>query len=549
MKRFLLITIISLLAKSNSYSQCTETDVTRVLLVGDSWANFMGIDQAVNINLEKWGHSNYKFLTNAILAENGTETTDFLQPAKLNEIAAQLSANPSIKIVHLSIGGNDVLNEWERTWSTAKTDSLLDSVYSRLYTLIDFIKVSSPGVKVLWSGYTYPNFGEIIEDLAPFQSSHPFYPTWEGMDFPDFSEINGLLNYFSDTIAALAALDPQVEFVKATGLMQYTFGQPTNLGVPPGGNYPAMTAPLPLGYPDYPSPKNSMRTYIIFRDCFHLAPQGYIDLLDYHTRKFYQKALMDDQYLISEGGTRDGSVSSAGSINSSMQLGTAGSEEFSIVLSFNTTTMPDTGVSKASIFLRRQNLTGNNPITGTLQVKIMSGNFGTTVDVESGDYAASGNAMDTPCQFGSTTDDGHWVRLELPASLLPYITHNNITQFIISAPALSGGLVTFSSDFDSDPELAPVLNLTYGPSSVSVAENLSQSQQIHVYPNPTFGNLVIDAGTLKIQEVKIINLQGKELLATRPHKNLIDLTQFPSGVYFLKFISDSQIITKKVIKN
>src|SRR5688572_21260877 len=169
MKRFLLITIISLLAKSNSYSQCTETDVTRVLLVGDSWANFMGIDQAVNINLEKWGHSNYKFLTNAILAENGTETTDFLQPAKLNEIAAQLSANPSIKIVHLSIGGNDVLNEWERTWSTAKTDSLLDSVYSRLYTLIDFIKVSSPGVKVLWSGYTYPNFGEIIEDLAPFQ--------------------------------------------------------------------------------------------------------------------------------------------------------------------------------------------------------------------------------------------------------------------------------------------------------------------------------------------------------------------------------------------
>jgi hypothetical protein len=169
------------------------------------------------------------------------------------------------------------------------------------------------------------------------------------------------------------------------------------------------------------------------------------------------------------------------------------------------------------------------------------------VDVETADYAASGNAMDVPCQFGSTADDGHWVRLDLPTTLLPYITQTDITQFIISAPALSGGLLTFTGGID--PELAPVLNLTYGPSTVSIAENLSPSQQIHIYPNPAHDNLVIDAGIYNIQEVTVINLQGKELLTARPHNNMIDISKLPSGVYFLKIITDSQIITEKVIKN
>ena len=545
MKKLLLLFNALLFTVLQLHAQCSETDETKVMVIGDSWANFIGLDQVINTSLEKWGHSNYKYFTNSILAENGTETTDFLQPAKLNEIANQLNSHPEIEIVHLSLGGNDVLNQWHTSWSPAQTDSLLDSLYNRLVTIIDFIKVTKPGVKILWSGYAYPNFGEIIEDMAPFQSSHPFYATWSGMGEPDFLEINTLLNFFSDTISALAAADPQVDFIPATGLMQYAFGQPTNLGVPPGGSYAINTAPMPEGFPDYPSPKNSMRTYIIFRDCFHLSPEGYGQLLEYHTRKFYQKALMDDQYLLSEGGTRDGSVSSQGAVSNTLLLGESGSEEFSTIISFNTTVMPDTGASKASIFLRRESLAGTNPVGTTIQVTIAPGFFGVTADVEAADYGAPGNASDVACRFGSDTDDGHWIRLDLPESLLPYITNDTITQFIISISASTGGLITFSDA--SDPEHAPVLNLTYGPVTVGLAEN-SISNDLKIYPNPTRGPLFIEIAEQELQQVELFDLPGKTLLNSHDKTNQLDISSLPAGVYVLKVTTVNGIATKKIIK-
>lgn len=546
MKSFLLAAVLCCFIQGLSLSQCIENNEVKVLLVGDSWANFIGTDQVINTSFTKWGHSNYKYYTNAILAENGTQTIDFLQPVKLNEIAAQLNANPTVEIVHLSIGGNDVLNDWNKNWSQAKTDSLLDSVYTRLVTLIDFIKVNKPGVKILWSGYAYPNFGEIINGLAPFQTTHPYYPMWTGMGSPTFTELNGILNYFSDTISALAASDPQIDFVNATGIMQYAFGQATNLGVPPGGNYPALTAPLPIGYPNYPSPKTCMRTYIIFDDCFHLSPAGFGAFLDYQTRKYYQKELMDDQYLISEGGTKDGSVSSLGSVSTVIQMGENAQEEFSAALSFNTTLMPDTGVSKASIFLRRSALTGTNPISASMQVKIVSGNFGATVDVEAADYNDIGNASDIPCQFGSTAANDHWIRLDLPTALLPYISHLNTTQFIISPAPSSGGLITFNDA--SDPELAPVLNLVYGPAPLTLPE-IYNSETIYLYPNPTPGQLNINKNNINIIAFELFDIMGKNILQIKnPGSVITDISHITPGVYFVKITSATHTFSRRIIK-
>lgn len=81
------------------------------MLVGDSRAFFMGVDQTINNIMTKWGHSNYKYFTNITLAVNGAETDDFLTPGRQDEIALQLAQNPTIEVVHLSIGGNDVLGE------------------------------------------------------------------------------------------------------------------------------------------------------------------------------------------------------------------------------------------------------------------------------------------------------------------------------------------------------------------------------------------------------------------------------------------------------
>jgi lysophospholipase L1-like esterase len=524
-----LLLVIGVLLTTTARPQCAETAQNKVLLVGDSWAFFMGVDQTINEVLSKWGHSGYQYYTNLTLAENGAETDDFLGMDKQAEIADRLLNDPGIKVVHLSIGGNDVLGDWHVSFTPEQTDSLRQAVFDRLHQVITFILGVRPDIHVLWSGYMYPNFEEVIEDLAPLQTIHPFYGTWQDMGFPSFAQLNNILNDFSALLEAYADTTDRVSFVSATGLMQYTFGQNSALGVPPGGSYPSGTAPLPLGYLDYPSPKSSMRNYGLTRDCFHLSASGYLEMIDLHTRKFYHKFLMDDQYLFSSG-TQDGSVSSLGAVSGTLQLGTSGSEQFATVLTFATTDMQQSIVDGASIFLRRSGLSGDNPLGGPLDVKVKSGAFGTGFELEAVDYFAAPDASGTACRFGSNGGDGHWIRLDLPEEMLPYLSQTTATQFIISAPGFTQGVVTFSDA--SDPELAPVLNLRFG--ELATATEPTAKDNTHaVFPNPTDGHLYLNTTGEQVIDVQMFDMLGLMVLQRNAPGTMLDLSALPAGHYLL----------------
>ena len=166
-------------------------------------------------------------------------------------------------------------------------------------------------------------------------------------------------------------------------------------------------------------------------------------------------------------------------------------------------------MQKASIFLRRESLTGTNPVTANnFQVKIKSGNFGTTVNVEAADFTAADDANASACNFGSFANDGDWVRIDLPVSILTHINHNATTQFIITAPTATGGKVKYSDA--SDPEFAPVLNLKYGQTPSAVNE--ISSMAFNIYPNPTTGLLTVESGTEVITNLEVTNLLGEVVL-------------------------------------
>jgi len=111
MNRILPLTIALCFFLTQAFSQCTETNQPKVLLVGDSWAWFMNTESTINNVFKAWGFSNYKFISNATLAVNGAQTDDFMKPGAQAEILNQLTNNPSIEVVHLSIGGNDFLGD------------------------------------------------------------------------------------------------------------------------------------------------------------------------------------------------------------------------------------------------------------------------------------------------------------------------------------------------------------------------------------------------------------------------------------------------------
>lgn len=538
MKKFAFSLSFFFLLSIKSFSQCEEPSEYKVLLVGDSWAFFMGVDGTINNALSNYGHSGYKFLTNAVVAENGSETDDFLTLEKQNEIQRLLDENPSIEAVHLSIGGNDVLGTWNTGYSETETEALKEEIGARLLQVISFIKSAKPGIKVIYSGYCYTNFEEVIT-TSFLQNNHPFYSNWANMGFPHNIQLNNILNAFGDMMESYSGIDPDVKYYPASGLMQYVFGQTEPLGVAPGGTYPPHSVPLPEGDINYPSPKIAMRNYGITTDCFHLSPAGYLALVENSTQKFYQKFFMDDLYVLADN-TQSGSVSALGTVSSEIKVGNAESDVYASVLSFNTTSMADTTLRKASIFLHKESATGND-IVGSFVVSVKNGNFGASAEVEASDYSSSGNASGSPCSFGAN-ENGKWIRLDLPNELLPYINNSAATQFIITAPFISGSNAKFTNS--SDPELAPILNLAYG-SPPSGINNINEAK-VAIYPNPTNGTVTIESGDLQVSDVQINDMLGKTLLTT--NTKTLNISSLSSGLYIVNLHTNAGTVSKRIVK-
>lgn len=543
MKTLYILLISLLFNQALVFSQCQENEETKILLVGDSWAFFMGVDGTIDNIMEDWGHSGNKFYTNLTLAQNGAKTTHFKDQEKKDEIASQLLNKPSIEYVHLSLAGNDLLGNWKsQTFTQEQTDSLMAVVVNDLIEVVDYIKSVRSDIIIVLSGYTYPNFEEVIQDFY-IPSLHPFYSNWDNMEQPSNAELNTKLNEFTDILAVHYATDSRVHFVPATGITQYTYGQLDPLGVSPFGTYAPFSVSLPYGDPAYPSPMNSMRNYQVTKDCFHLSQQGYEDLIGYTTQKYYHKAMMSDKYLIAENPLTNGSVSSESATSSSLLLGENNGTHHQTIITFETLYNIDSIAAEASLFLHIREQTGANPMDESVQVEINDGAFGVSATIEVADYSEVGKALGNPCVFGSN-EKGTWVRLDLPQNLLEYITVNDITQFKLSAPNASSALIEFSGVDDVD--FAPVLNITYGNEAVTQIAEEELQPQVLIYPNPTNGMLNIDVEYAQVLSLKVRSIDGKEMQVHSTSQ--VDLSELSPGTYLVQVLTNKGVITQKVIK-
>jgi hypothetical protein len=86
-----------------------------------------------------------------------------------------------------------------------------------------------------------------------------------------------------------------------------------------------------------------------------------------------------------------------------------------------------------------------------------------------------------------------------------------------------------------------------------------QSSTFTVYPNPTNGQLTIDNGQLIINNVEIFDVYGKKchVINSPPSMEgwqpkadgvVFDISHLQSGIYFVKIKTDTETITKKLIK-
>jgi len=90
--------------------------------------------------------------------------------------------------------------------------------------------------------------------------------------------------------------------------------------------------------------------------------------------------------------------------------------------------------------------------------------------------------------------------------------------------------------FDLDA-IGVIHDLAHGVSS-------NESETVSVYPNPVRDRLSVKGEN--IQSVEVFNLVGQKIMTTE--ETCIDLSDLNEGVYFLRVVSPSGIVTKRIVK-
>lgn len=540
------IAILTICFGQSLFSQNCNVLKNRILIVGDSWAYLPWSYGSLDDNLEKYGFSDAKAYSNSDISVNGKKAEQMTDSIMIADIQQALDNNLHIDIVCLSIGGNDFLDDWNKSMSQLETDSLLDVIIDRTDTIIKIINNMKSNLAIYLPMYDFPNFNETISvHSAP--SSHPFYSTWDNMGQPSFLELNTQLLNYSQKITTLANLYPNVYFVDASGLMQNIYGQTTPLQVAPGGTYPSDSVNVPGGYPLYPSPLNAVADYGFFYDSFHFSQDGYRHFYDYHFKHFFFNSLRRKRDIaVTSISTEDGSITNSSFNDSTIIIGKDSSSNITkALLSFNLNIPSGEKIGIASIFLKRDSLINTKPIDDKILVTIKSGYFGTSNSLEISDFNDNGDGQDSACVYGNISSDGSWMRIDIPKSLIPFIDSNGVTQFKLESASGSIGKLFFNNGIDTSS--IPQLDIYYESNPISIPEQ-KIVKDIDVFPNPFLEELNLKLDFNYNGFCEMIDISGK-VNYIEVNNNRIITKNLTKGFYIIRFNKDDITFQTKVIKN
>lgn len=237
--------------------------VTRVLLVGDSWSEFMWLDGSLREVFAANGRPDI-VEEGSVTAISGSTAAEWSDPAMLQMISDELTLNPTIDTVQLTLGGNDFLagqsgGGWWTGISAVDEDALFDQIVADATTVIDFTLALDPDLEIIVSLYDYPNFVDSLGGILGFLCN----PRFDDLGQPTPLQINTAGGQLQDRMDTLIASRERVFGATHSGLMQFVYGFPDD-GIPPGQLQPP-------GDLTRPSPIEAMR---IGADCFHVSGDG-----------------------------------------------------------------------------------------------------------------------------------------------------------------------------------------------------------------------------------------------------------------------------------
>jgi hypothetical protein len=213
-----------------------------ILVIGDSW----GV--AAGPALQKVLIDNGSAGTVASIAEGGETAENINTPS----------------LVHLSLGGNDFLGQWNAFIGKEQEDQLIADVIEDISSIVDHILGQRPEIRIFWSSYDYPR---------PLIIGSP-------------EEVNKASMRFSVEAQTLAeSKGDSLSYGDFNGLTQVVYGFDGVQTSPFDPDFVIPPGDPSLPDPQYPGPA------VAYLDAIHLTPEAYLVLAQSQYQDFYQAVL------------------------------------------------------------------------------------------------------------------------------------------------------------------------------------------------------------------------------------------------------------------
>lgn len=441
-----------------------NSSAPKILIAGDSWAQYMSDDGTHNKILDKFGQADKDLLgpslggnpgpgyTGTEYAISGSLASEWADKANypwIQNVIDEITNNPSIETVILSIGGNDILagrseGGWYQNMDNDVAGSeaaLFNQIADDTYVIIDDIFAAHPNVEILISSYDYPNF-----DL-PFLSCILYAcPKRRDLSYSDSSplitdaELNQMMISVESIRLPWLTTEPRLSYDNAIGLTHYYYGDGTN--APGTLPLPEQQAPFTAnfygGNSSIPTLRSNFRSGV---DPIHLDADAYEYKIIHQTMNYFMPKYRDGitSTIFSSGGTQDGWTTGNNSGTNEVRVGDLNAtENYKGIINFDTDAIPDDAMINAvSLYIIRKGASNANPFTsgalGAAQIDVKNGTFG-TVNIENSDFSAAADATDAGCFHGTVSQNNYAIRIDLDAAGLAAINKMGNTQFRISFP-------------------------------------------------------------------------------------------------------------------
>ncbi|MBL0287899.1 MAG: T9SS type A sorting domain-containing protein [Bacteroidetes bacterium] len=542
---------------------CEQKITSKILIVGDSWGQFMFLYKGYKEALRQYGFADITELggaTTIIGAQTGTWTRGL---GKKN-LRAQLLMHPEIEDVVLMLGGNDFVWDYDYGDPIEVLDNSIARTNLGMDTVVNIIREIRPDVRIILPSYDYPNFIDPLIDLP----LNPYFDSWESFGFPNPYEANTSMQYIEAKREAWSLTHPNIIFVQNLGLMQYHFGQKDSLPdtSPLGYFYPRLppyapkTVPFPFGNQMYPTPQKAMG--LLGFDAYHLGPAGFQVFAANHIKKVLLDKLRGypTETILSDS-LNDGWVNSVGEFGTGeIKIGKDRMlKEHKGILSFNTKNIPDDAIiTGISIFITRKKIEGNNPLKSVFpnnaKIDIMNGPINGLLP-EAEDFSVRMDMEDVGCFVGQANRNNYSTRIDLQSDAFSFLNKTGITQFRISYNSTiqnTASLVKYYNGGAIDEEpLAAHMDIHYELPQQEKVKQAPNNENCAVFPLPAKNEINLRT-TKEIEKVSITDVLGRQLyfygLETENKK--IDLGNFSKGLMVLRiYYKDGTIEEKKIIKS